>query len=256
MPGVFIVWIETLFAFILGACAGSFLNVCIWRIPAGKSVVSPPSHCPACKARLGFLDLVPVLSYVYLRGRCRRCGAPFSSQYALVELGTGVLFALVWTQFGLSWATPAGWVLVSVLVTAAVIDIHHQIIPNRVLLAGFVLGLPLAALQSWTSLTMGLLAFLAAGLFLLAVAVVSRGGMGGGDVKLAALMGLYLGPAGVAAALFLAFLTGGAAAIALLATGRKTRKDPVPFGPYLALGGVAALLWGGELVGWYAGLWR
>jgi leader peptidase (prepilin peptidase)/N-methyltransferase len=248
--------LESLLIFVLGTIVGSFLNVCIHRLPAGESVVFPPSRCVSCGAKLGFIDLVPVFSFLYLRGRCRRCGAPFSWQYPLVEFAAGLLFVLAWLRFGAGWATPAAWALISVLIVAAVIDLRHRIIPNRLILAGLVLGLPLVALQSWTSLLWGVAALFGAGLLMLAIAVVSRGGMGGGDVKLAALMGLYLGPAGVAAALFLAFLAGGAAAVLLLATGRKGRKDPVPFGPYLALGGILAALWGREIINWYFGLWR
>ena len=248
--------LEMLLVFTLGASVGSFLNVCIYRIPAGQSVVSPPSHCFACGEKLGLVDLVPILSYFYLRAKCRRCGEPFSGQYPLVEFITGVLFALVLLRFGVAWETLAGWVFLSVLVAVTVIDIHHRIIPDKIVIVGVVLGLPLVALQSWPTLWSGLAGFVAAGLFLLAIAVVSRGGMGGGDIKLAALMGLYLGLQNVAVALFLAFLVGGVFGIFLLVTGLKGRKDAVPFGPYLALGGIAALFWGSQLVKWYLSFWQ
>lgn len=194
---------------------------------------------------------MPVASYLYLWGRCRTCGAGFSAWYPLVELSAGLLFVLVWAQLGWSWATPAAWVFVAVLVAVTATDLQHGLIPDRVVLAGLVLGLPLVALQSWAALKGGVLAFLAAGLFMLALAVVSRGGMGGGDIKLAALMGLFLGPPGVALALFLAFMAGGVVAALLLITGAKKRKDPIPFGPFLAAGGVVALLWGGAFTSWW-----
>ncbi|RJX19938.1 MAG: prepilin peptidase [Desulforudis sp.] len=247
--------LETLLVFVLGASIGSFLNVCIYRIPAGESIVSPPSHCFACGEKLGLVDLIPILSYFHLRGKCRRCGEPFSWQYPLVEFATGFLFVLVFLRFTITWETLAGWVFLSILVAVTVIDIHHRIIPDKIVIAGLVLGLPLVALQSWESLMWGVVAFFAAGLFMLAIMVISRGGMGMGDIKLAALMGLYLGLMNVAVALFLAFLVGGVVGIALLVTRIKGRKDAVPFGPYLALGGFAALLWGNQIVNWYMSLW-
>lgn len=247
--------VPTVLLFFLGICVGSFVNVCIYRIPQGKSVVSPASHCPACLHRLGLLELIPVFSYLYLCGRCRWCGSRFSMQYPLVELITGLLFVLVWRRFELSWSTLAGWVLVSILVMVTFIDINYKIIPNRIIVTGLLLGFPVIVLQSLGALQSGVTGFLAAGTFMLLVAVVSRGGMGGGDIKLAALMGLYLGVKGVGLALFLAFLAGGVVSMILLATGLKGRKDAIPFGPYLAMGGVLSLLWGSDLVDWYFNLW-
>lgn len=240
-----------LLVFLFGVVVGSFLNVCIHRIPKGESVIFPGSRCPACGHTLSGPELVPVLSYFYLRGRCRSCGAPFSWQYPFVELVTGLLFVGAWIKLGLSWSTPAAWAFISVLVITTATDLRHGIIPDKVLIAGLVPGLLLTALQSRDALKAGVLAFFAAGLFMLALAVLSRGGMGGGDIKLAALMGFFLGPAGVAVALFIAFLVGGVAAAALLLTGAKGRKDPIPFGPFLAFGGLAALFGADLLVAGY-----
>lgn len=247
-------YITILFIFLLGACVGSFLNVCIYRLPARESIVFPSSHCFSCGKKLGLIDLVPIFNYIYLRGKCRHCGASFSIQYPLIELITALIFVLVWLQFGFTWETFAGWVLVSILIAITVTDIQHQIIPNKYIIVGLILGLPLVALQSLKTLQWGLIAFLVAGFFMLAIALVSRGGMGGGDIKLAALMGLYLGKA-VVVALFCSFLVGGLVGIFLLLTGKKGRKDAVPFGPYLALGGIAALFYGNQIINWYAGYW-
>ena len=239
--------------FLLGICIGSFLNVCIWRIPQGKSIVLPGSQCGACGKKLKAFDLVPVLSYFYLRGRCRWCGVHFSWQYPLIEFITGVLFVLIWLKHGSSGAALSGWVLVALLVTISAIDFYHLIIPNGLILAGLGLGVPLLLIQSGESLKLGVFSMLAAGLFMLIIALISRGGMGGGDIKLAALLGLYLGPQNAGVALFLAFMIGGIVALFLLAARIKGRKDAIPFGPYLALGAIIADLMGDRLLAWYSG---
>lgn len=238
--------------FLLGICIGSFLNVCIWRIPQGKSVVFPASQCGACGKKLKAFDLVPVLNYFYLRGRCRWCGAPFSWQYPLIEFVTGVLFVLIWLKHGFLGAALSGWVLVALLVTISVIDYYHQIIPNGLIFVGLGMGIPLLLIQSGESLKLGVLSMLAAGLFMLIIALISRGGMGGGDVKLAALLGLYLSPQNTGVALFLAFMIGGIVALFLLVARIKGRKDAIPFGPYLALGAIIAELMGERLLAWYS----
>ncbi|MCL6561072.1 MAG: prepilin peptidase, partial [Firmicutes bacterium] len=247
----YFLWIIT---FITGACAGSFLNVCICRMPAGESVLKPPSHCPSCGKRLRFYDLVPVFSYLFLRGKCRYCGCGISLQYPAVELTTGVLFTLAVVKHGLTPATLRDILLFSVVIPAALIDIKHRIIPNRLNLAGALLGLPLIIESKYTFLS-GLAGFLAGGGLLLLIALVSRGGMGGGDIKLASVMGLLLGWKLLLVALFLAFLTGGLAGITMLLLEIVKRKDPVPFGPFLAAGAVAAALAGDKMIGWYSRLY-
>jgi leader peptidase (prepilin peptidase)/N-methyltransferase len=241
--------------FLLGVCIGSFLNVCIWRIPLGKSIIFPASQCVACGKKLKVLDLVPVLNYFYLRGRCRWCGTPFSWQYPLIECITGILFVLIWLKHGSLGAALAGWVFAALLVTISVIDYYHLIIPNRLILTGLGLGVPLLLIQSGESLILGVLSMLAAGLFMLIIALISRGGMGGGDVKLAAMLGLYLGPQNAGVALFLAFMIAGTVALFLLVAGIKGRKDAIPFGPFLALGAIIAELTGDHLLAWYSGFW-
>lgn len=245
------VYAGEIFAFLLGACAGSFLNVCIYRLPRNESVVYRPSHCPACSSKLGMPDLVPILSYILLRGRCRSCGIRISPQYPLVELVTGLLFLAAYVTWGLSWHTASMWVFLAVLVSISMVDVLHRIIPDQILITGTVLGLPLALLTSVNHLINGIIGFFAAGLFLLAIAFISRGGMGGGDIKLSAVMGLFLGWQGIIAALFLSFLIGGLAGIFLLVSGLKNRKDAIPFGPYLALGGLSAAFFGQQIVTGY-----
>lgn len=240
---------------VFGLILGSFLNVCIYRIPLEKSVVTTPSHCFHCSTRLKPWDLVPVFSYLLLRGRCRYCQAKLSWQYPLVELTTGLLFMLAVYHWGLTWMTLAMAVFFAMLVVTTVIDLRHQIIPDGVLLVGWLLGLPLIYLQSLEQLKWGVIGFLAAGLVMLLIALLSKGGMGGGDIKLAAVMGLFLGLKLVALALMAAFFIGGVIGIFLLAAGIKGRKDPVPFGPFLAVGSLLAALAGEKIILWYTGFW-
>lgn len=241
------------FVFITGLVVGSFLNVCIYRIPLGETVVTTPSHCFACGNRLRARDLVPVLSYIFLRGKCRYCGVKISWQYPLVELVTGLIFLATVFTWGISWGGLAMLMFFSMLVVTTVIDLYHQIIPDGVLLVGGLLGLPMVYLQSMEQLKWGVIGFFAAGLVLLLIALASKGGMGGGDIKLAAVMGLYLGLKSVALALFLSFLLGGLVGILLLVTGIKGRKDAVPFGPFLALGAIITAFWGEKIFAWYLG---
>ncbi len=243
--------INGIFAFLLGACIGSFLNVCIYRLPRNESVVYQPSHCPGCDSRLRIPDLMPILSYILLRGRCRHCGIRISAQYPLVELATGLLFLTAYITWGISWHTASMWVFLALLAAVSVVDMQHRIIPDQMLLTGTILGLPLVLLTSVSHLINGVIGFFAAGLLLLAIAFVSRGGMGGGDIKLSAVMGLFLGWQGVLIALFLSFLIGGLAGIFLLITGTRGRKDAIPFGPCLALGGLIAAFYGQQIITGY-----
>ncbi|MBM7854500.1 leader peptidase (prepilin peptidase)/N-methyltransferase [Desulfohalotomaculum tongense] len=242
---------DELIAAILGACIGSFLNVCICRIPKKQSVIYTPSHCPCCGRKLGAADLVPVFSYLLLKGRCRYCKAKISPRYPLVELLTAVLFLAAYSFWGWHWQTVSMVVFFSLLVSVSVIDIYYQIIPDRILLAGSIIGLPFIMLSSFDKLINGAVGFFAAGLLMLAIALASKGGMGGGDIKLSAVMGLFLGWQNVLVALFIAFLTGGLSGAFLLAAGLKERRDAVPFGPYLALGGLIAAFGGSEIINWY-----
>ena len=242
---------EVIIVLLLGAGIGSFLNVCIYRLPRKESVVYKPSHCPSCGSKLGVADLAPVLSYVFLRGRCRHQGCRISPRYPLVELVTALLFLAAYINWGVSSHTAAMWVFLTMLVLVSVIDINHRIIPDEVLLVTTIIGLPLLFLSSLNYLISGVIGFFSAGLLLLAIAVASRGGMGGGDIKLSAVMGLFLGWQGVAVALFLSFLAGGVVSILLLATKIKGKKDAVPFGPYLAVGGIIAAFYAERIITWY-----
>lgn len=236
--------------FFAGACVGSFLNVCICRLPKRKSVVLPPSHCPSCLSRLKVWDLIPVISYLALKGKCRYCGCKVSPQYPAVELVAGVLFVLAVAKYGITPGALRALVLFSVLIPATVIDLRHKIIPDQLNLAGVVLGIPLI-FESREVFFSGAAGFVAGGGLLLLIAVLSRGGMGGGDIKLAAAMGLLLGWKHLLVALFLAFAAGGAAGFLMVLFKMKRMREAAPFGPYLALGAVVAALAGDEIVSWY-----
>ncbi|NPV28511.1 MAG: prepilin peptidase [Firmicutes bacterium] len=239
--------------FLLGLFIGSFLNVVIYRMPRGESVVAGRSRCPACGQALAWYDLVPVLSYLALRGRCRYCRTPISPRYLLVELLTGAVFAALFYRFGPTPALAKYLFLGAVLIAATFIDLEHYLIPDRLVLAGLagaaVLGFAAGDVGIWSAL-----AGCAAGAgFLLLVVVISKGGMGGGDVKLAAVTGLFLGwPLG-SLGIFLGACVGGLVAFFLLLFRIKGRKDPLPFGPFIALGSFLALLWGKEVISWYLG---
>jgi leader peptidase (prepilin peptidase)/N-methyltransferase len=237
---------------VFGALAGSFLNVVVYRLPRGESVVSPGSRCPSCATPIKPYDNVPVLGWIWLRGRCRACRAPISPRYPLVEATTAALwFAVVLDHHSLAPAL-LGIVLVFTLVPVALIDLEHHIIPNRINALAAV-----AAIVLGTTLNPGgeparLIAGAAAGGFLLLAALVNPRGMGMGDVKLAGVLGLFLGRA-VAPAMLIALLSAVAVGVVMMARARPAdrRALGLPFGPFLAFGGVVALFVGNAIVGAY-----
>jgi leader peptidase (prepilin peptidase)/N-methyltransferase len=238
-----------MYAALIGASAGSFLNVVIWRVPRGESIVSPPSHCPRCGERIKARDNIPIVSWLLLRGRCRNCGEPISARYPLVEALVAVLFAAITAVNGVDWDLAWQLPLAAVLVAVAAIDLDLHIIPNKIVYPAAVWGI-ISALLIRTGDVPELLAWGAgAGLFFLLAALAYPAGMGMGDVKLAGVMGLYLGSS-VLPALLVAFLSGTIVGIAVMARHGVAdgRKKGVPFGPFLALGGIVALLVGPDLI--------
>jgi leader peptidase (prepilin peptidase)/N-methyltransferase len=239
-------------ATILGAIFGSFFNVVAHRLPRGESLSKPRSRCPSCGTQIRALDNIPVLSWLALRGRCRGCAAPISVRYPLVEAGTAALCALVVLVVGVSWEAVLGVVLVLLLVPITLIDLETQRIPNVFTYSGAVIAVALVAALQPSVLTEHLIAGGAAGLFLFVAWFAYPSGMGLGDVKLALVLGLFLGRA-VAPAMMVALISGtlvGAAVMARVGVeaGRKTK---VPFGPFLALGGLVGVLAGDAIVDWY-----
>jgi leader peptidase (prepilin peptidase) / N-methyltransferase len=237
--------------FLLGLIIGSFLNVVIARLPDGRSIVRPPSACPACGGLIRWYDNVPLLSWLWLRARCRNCQASISWRYPAVELLTAVLFMLAARRFGPDLDLAVALLLLAALVAITGIDLDHQIIPDVITLPGIAVGAVLAVAlhpSAWLDTVLGVL--VGGGLFFVII-LASRGGMGGGDMKLGAMMGAFLGWKLVLLAILLGVFAGGAVAVGLLVTRAKGRKDPVPFGPFLALGAVVSLLWGHDLLAWY-----
>ena len=238
-------------AVLLGLAIGSFVNVVIVRLPEHRSLWRTRSACPACGAGIAWHDNVPLLSFALLRGRCRACRMPISWRYPIVEVVTAALFALAFQRFGPTPDFAVAALLLAALVAITAIDLQLQIIPDAITLPGTVTGLVANVATQRLSVLDSLLGIaLGGGLFLLII-VVSRGGMGGGDMKLGAMLGAFLGWKVALLALFCAVLLGGIFAIALLVSGARGRKDAVPFGPFLALGGAIGLFAGEGLLRWY-----
>lgn len=255
----------SLIVFILGAVVGSFLNVCIVRIPEGDSVVHPPSHCPDCKSAIHFYDNIPLLSYLFLRGRCRYCGEPISTRYFVVELLTAILGLVLFQRFGSGLAFLAGFVFVAGLIVVSFIDLRVRIVPDVISLPGIVIGLlfsivgrflisdPHAIVPSPLSALLGILV---GGGFLLALAWAYEAftgveGMGGGDIKLLAMIGAFLGWTSIPFTLFFASLTGSVMGLGFMIAKGVGRRFALPFAPFLCLGALLYLLFGQELVRFY-----
>jgi leader peptidase (prepilin peptidase) / N-methyltransferase len=250
---------------ILGLAIGSFLNVVVWRVPRGESVAHPPSACPRCGHRIRARDNVPVLSWLVLRGRCRDCGNPISLRYPLVEAGTGVAFGLVAWWLGWSWAVPAFWYLAAVSIALTLIDLDVRRLPDAIVLPSWAVGLVLLTLAAWNpggdpawwSLVRAMLGALAMGASYFLILFAYPQGMGFGDVKLAVLLGLYLGWVGWSAVVigwFAGFLIGALIGVVMLLTRRAGRRNELAFGPWMLVGGWVGLAAGPSLAGLYLGL--
>jgi leader peptidase (prepilin peptidase)/N-methyltransferase len=244
--------LAALLAALFGAIFGSFLNVVIWRLPRGESLMTPGSHCPNCDAPVKPYDNIPIVSWLILRGRCRNCGHAISARYPLVEALTAVLMALVPIFLGVDSDVWLGFAFVLLLVPITFIDLDHRIIPNKLTLLGAAVGIVLVAVFETDSILEHAIAAVAAFLFLFVAAIAYPAGMGMGDVKLAGVMGIYLGR-NVAPAMLIALLSGTLFGVAIMMRKgtQQGRKTAVPFGPFLALGSVIALYVGGDIVDWY-----
>ncbi|MEC4676358.1 MAG: prepilin peptidase [Nitrospirota bacterium] len=245
--------------FVFGLLIGSFLNVCIYRIPRNMSVVWPSSRCTSCDSPVRPWDNIPLISYLFLRGRCRYCKDKISARYPLVEAINAFLYVSLLWRYGPGWDFLLYCVLVSSLIVITFIDLDYQIIPDRITLVGIPIGLLAGSLllpdpflrASALGYKASVAGFLIGGGFFYLVAVLSRGGMGGGDIKLMAMVGAFLGWKAVLLTTLLGSLSGSIVGLFLMAVKGKGRKYRIPFGPFLALGTLVSLFFGQEILIWY-----
>ena len=254
-------WLVQIFIFFFGCCVGSFLNVCIHRLPQNLSVAYPRSFCPRCRNPIRAYDNIPVLSYLFLRGRCRDCGERISWRYPLVEALTGGFALALFLRFGLSLSFFSFFAFVAAMVVITFIDLDHRIIPDVISLPGIGIGFFLSFFQPSISVLDSLIGLVAGGgtLFVVAWAyetITKREGMGGGDVKLLAMIGAWLGWKAVLFTLFFASLSGTLIGGGAMLIQRQGRHYAIPFGPFLAFSAVAYLFFGLQLIDWYLGLGR
>jgi leader peptidase (prepilin peptidase)/N-methyltransferase len=240
--------------FAFGLIIGSFSNVVIYRLPQGKSIVTPGSQCRSCGSPIRPWDNIPLLSYVLLHRRCRFCKARISARYPGVEFISGVLYVLLYLKFGLSMTFAVYTLLTSTLLIVALIDFDHRIIPNTITLPGVAIGLGLSVWALPITPLDSLVGLLTGSILFYLIAVVSKGGMGGGDIKLIAMIGAFLGWQGTLFTIFSAALMGSLVGVTLMLLGRKGRKDKVPFGPFLSAGAILFIFVGDDLIRWYLNL--
>lgn len=245
--------------FVFGMVVGSFLNVCICRMPNNESIVFPPSHCPHCLYQIRWYDNIPLLSYLLLDGKCRGCGVRISLQYPFVELLNGVLALSLFLRFGSTPLFAIMFIFCSALVVITFIDIEHQIIPDEISLPGIIIGFLLSFFikgHYWLNSLFGIL--LGGGTLLLVAysyqKLTGKEGMGGGDIKLLAMMGAFLGWKAVPFIIFTSSLIGSLIGISIMLLKEKDSKLAIPFGPYLAFGAVLYIFYGKPLIQWYLGL--
>ena len=245
------------FVFIFGLCIGSFLNVCIYRLPSSMSIINPSrSFCPQCNSAIQFYDNIPVFSYIWLKGRCRNCKASISLRYPLVELMTGILAIAILFMFGLTLEGVVYFVFISSLLVITFIDIDHKIIPDIITLPGIPMGLLASFVLPAMTFKSSLLGLLAGGGSLLLVAwtyslITRKEGMGGGDIKLLGMIGTFIGWKGVIFTIFAASLTGTLVGMIVMLLKGKNLKFAIPFGPFLSIGAMSYVFFGEEVIYWY-----
>lgn len=252
MPEILI----TIYITVFGLCIGSFLNVCIYRLPASESIVFPRSRCPECGGLIKFYDNIPVLSYIILRGRCRQCRTWIPVRYALVEIITGLCALAVYKKFGLTLPTGIYFIFIAALIVVIFIDIDHKIIPNSISLPGIPIcflmafGLPEITWQD------SLIGIISGGGSLLLVAkgyqlVTKKDGMGGGDIKLLAMIGALIGWQGVIYTIYVSSIVGTIAGVSVMIARKKNFKYAIPFGPFLSIGAITYIFFGDIVTQWY-----
>jgi leader peptidase (prepilin peptidase)/N-methyltransferase len=246
----------TLLIIICGLTIGSFLNVCIYRIPREESIAWPGSHCPKCNHSLKWYDNIPLVSYLSLKGKCRYCKADISAQYPLVETLNAVIYLIMYFRFGFGVDFIFYSLMSSALVSITIIDLKEMIIPDCLVISVLVISIIHKCCNYFMygispEIINSIVGLLVAGGIFLAIVLLSRGGMGGGDVTLIGALGFVLGFKIVFLNILLSFVLGAIISVFLLATKIKTRKDPIPFGPFIVLGFFLTVLWGQDIINWY-----
>lgn len=249
------------FAFIFGACIGSFLNVCIYRLPASKSIVHPGSMCPKCESTIRFYDNIPILSYLLLKGKCRYCNTVISFRYPLIEIITGLFSLLVFVKFGFTLEGIIYFAFVSSMIVITLIDIDHRVIPDVISIPGIPVFFATSFVLPAITYIDSLIGILAGGGSLLLVAwlynlITKKDGMGGGDIKLLAMIGALIGWKGVLFTIFVSSAVGTVSGIIIMLLTKKNMKLAIPFGPFLAFGAVLYIFYGSRLIYWYLTLLR
>ncbi|MBV7275749.1 prepilin peptidase [Clostridiaceae bacterium UIB06] len=239
--------------FILGTVVGSFLNVCIYRIPNEQSIAYPPSHCTNCNNYIKWYDLIPIISYIFLKGRCRHCGEKISIKYPLIEFVTGFLYLMIYIKYGIGINLLKYITFISIMIVVGMIDLETTDIYFKTTVVGVIaacvflviyiyMGLPIKGYVFGGLLGAGVLAI---------IALITKGGMGWGDVEICLVCGLFLGIKYTALVLFLSFIIGSIIGILLILSGKKSRKDYVPFGPFIVIASVVTLFFGQSILNWY-----
>lgn len=250
-------FILTVLMFLLGASIGSFLNVVIYRLPRGESIITPPSHCPKCNHRLVLWDLIPVFSYIFLRGRCRYCGERISIRYLLVEGFLGLCFSILFLNFDFTFFTLKSLIFISLLLPIFFIDLEHMIIPDILSIPSAISGIVLSLFEGRLieslkgGIVIGIILLL---IYFLALIFYKQEGMGQGDIKLGLLLGSFLGLKLGMLSLVLGFILGGLVSIVLIILKTKRLKEYIPFGPFLIISGIFSYFWGEKLINFYLSL--
>ncbi len=246
--------LQMILIFTIGLMVGSFLNVVIYRLPEGESIVFPPSHCPDCNHKLKFHDLIPVISFLSLSGKCRYCGSKISWQYPLVELITGILYLLLYLQYGYSTKILILMLLISALIVISLIDLKYKIIPNIISYSFIIIGLILALFFNHISILNSVFGIVIPAGLLLILALLYKKGMGMGDVKLVAMIGAFIGWKYTLLGIFFGSLFGSVIGLVMIGSGIIDRKSRIPFAPFIGFGTLISILYGQVIVDFYLSL--
>ncbi len=239
--------------FIFGTIIGSFLNVCIYRIPMQQSIAYPPSHCTNCGSRIKWYDLIPIVSYVILKGKCRNCGEKISKKYPIIEFITGLLYVMLYIKFGISIDIVKYIVFISILIVIGMIDFNTTDVYFKTTIVGIISAVVFLGIYYYNGLPIKTYIYggTAGGGLLALIILITKGGMGWGDMEICLVCGLFLGLKLTFMMLFLSFITGAVIGVMLILLGKKSRKDYIPFGPFIITASIITVFWGQNILNWY-----